>query len=49
MQKFMRKYKEKKSQGSKITTNTYFTRFQQALKLKFAPLFAPLTNLINQT
>jgi len=38
-----------KSRGSKITTHTYFTRLQQASKLKFAPLFAPLTNLLKQT
>ena len=40
---------EKKSRGSRSTTNTYFTRLHQALKLKFAPLFAPLTNLLKQT
>ena len=34
----------KRKRGSKITTNTHFTRLQQAFKLKFAPLFAPLTN-----
>jgi len=27
-----------------ITTSTLFTRLQQALKLKFAPHFAPLIN-----
>ena len=32
----------------RITTSTLFTRLQQAVKLKFAPLFAPLTNLLNQ-
>ncbi len=37
------------SRGSKITTNTYFTRLQQAFEIKFAPLFAPLTNLLKQT
>ena len=37
------------SRGSRITTSTLFTRLQQALKLKFAPLFAPLTNLLKQT
>jgi len=36
---------KKKSRGSRITTNTYFTILQQAFKLKFAPLFAPLFNL----
>jgi len=46
--KFMGNMK-KKSRGSKITTNTYFTRLQQALKLKIAPLFAPLINLLKQT
>jgi len=40
---------KKKIYSSRITTNTYFTRLQQALKLKFAPLFAPLTNLLKQT
>ena len=35
-----------KYRGSRITTNTYFTRLQQAFELKFAPLFAPLTNLL---
>jgi len=44
-----KQYKMTKSRGSKITTNTCFTRLQQALKLKFAPLFAPLTNLLKQT
>jgi hypothetical protein len=39
----------KKSRGSRITTNTYFTRLQEALKLKFAPHFAPLINLLKQT
>jgi hypothetical protein len=29
-----------------ITTSTLFTRLQQALKLKFAPHFAPLINLL---
>ena len=38
-----------KYRGSRITTNTYFTRLQQAFELKFAPLFAPLTNLLIQT
>ena len=38
-----------KCRGSRITTYTYFTRLRQALKLKFAPLFAPLTNLLKQT
>ena len=37
------------SRGSKITTNTRFTILQQAFKLKFAPLFAPLINLLVQT
>jgi hypothetical protein len=36
------------SRGSRIKTSTLFTRLQQALKLKFAPLFAPLTNLLKQ-
>jgi len=35
-------------QCSRITTNTHFTRLQQDSELKFAPLFAPLTNLLNQ-
>ena len=39
------KYSKEKSRGSRITTNTYFTRLQQAQELKFAPLFAPLINL----
>ena len=39
----------RKSQGSKITTNTHFTILQQAFKLKIAPLFAPLINLLIQT
>jgi len=38
--------KEKKSRGSRITTYTYFTRLPKAFKLKLAPLFAPLTNLL---
>ena len=38
-----------KIRSSRITTLTRFTRLQQALKLKFAPLFAPLTNLLKQT
>ena len=37
------------SRGSMIITSTSFTRLQQAFKLKFAPLFAPLTNLLKQT
>jgi len=45
----MENIKEKKSRGSKITTSTLFTRLQQDLKLKFAALFAPLTNLLKQT
>jgi len=40
---------KRKSRGSKITTKTYFTRLRKAFKLKFAPLFAPLTNLLKQT
>ena len=40
---------KEKSRGSRITTNTYFTRLHQALKLKIAPLFAPLINLLKQT
>ena len=40
---------KKKSRGSKITTSTLFTRLQQAFELKFAPLFAPPTNLLKQT
>jgi hypothetical protein len=40
--------KEEEIRGSRITTNTYFTRLQQAFKLKFSPLFAPLINLLNQ-
>jgi hypothetical protein len=35
--------------GSRITTSTLFTRLQQAFKLKFAPLFAPLINSLDQT
>ena len=35
-------------QSSRIRTSTLFTRLQQAFKLKFAPLFAPLINLLNQ-
>ena len=34
---------------SRIITSTLFTRLQQANELKFAPLFAPITNLQNQT
>ena len=41
--------KKKKIYSSRITTSTLITRLQQAFKLKFAPLFAPLTNLQNQT
>ena len=41
------------SRVHQIRTSPLFTRFQQAFKLKFAPLFAPLfvqlTNLKNQT
>ena len=37
---------KEKIRGSRITTSTLFTRLQQALKLKFAPLFAPLTSLL---
>jgi len=40
---------KEKSRGSRITINTCITRLQQALNLKFAPLFAPLTNLLKQT
>lgn len=29
----------RKSLGSRITTSTFFTRIQQAFKLKFEPLF----------
>ena len=36
-------------QCSRITINTYFTRLQQAFKLKFAPLFTPITNLLKET
>jgi len=32
-----------------MTTNTYFARLQEAFKLKIAPLFAPLTNLLKKT
>ena len=39
---------KEKNQVSKITTNTYFIRLRKASKLKFAPLFAPVTNLIKQ-
>ena len=38
-----------KCRGSRITTNPYFTKLQQAFKLKFAPLFSQLTNLLKQT
>ena len=41
--------KRKKSRGSRITTNTLFTRLQQDSELKTAPLSAPLTNLLSQT
>jgi hypothetical protein len=41
--------KKRKSRGSRITTSILFTRLQKALKLKFAPHFAPLINLLNQT
>ena len=40
---------KEKSRGSRITTSTLFTRLQKAFKLKFAPHFAPLTNLLKQT
>ena len=38
-----------KCRGSRITANTHFTKLQQAFELKFAPHFAPLTNLLKQT
>ena len=41
--------KKRKNRSSRITASTLFTRLQQAFKLKFAPLFAPLINLLKQT
>jgi len=41
--------KKEESRGSRIKTSTLYTRLQQALKLKIAPLFAPLTNLLKKT
>ena len=48
MKSYAKHNKREKSRGSRISTHTYFTRLQQAFKLKFAPLFAPLTNLQNK-
>ena len=39
--------KKIKIYSSNTITNTHFTRLQQAFKLKFAPNFAPLINLLN--
>jgi len=41
--------KKIKIHSSRITTSTLFTRLQETLKIKFAPLFAPLIKLLNQT
>jgi hypothetical protein len=38
-----------KSRGSSTKTSTLFTILEQDFKLKFAPLFAPLINLLKQT
>ena len=46
LQKDYGKDKEK-SRGSKITTNTYFTRLQKAFKLKFALLFCTANQSTN--
>ena len=45
MKSYAKHNKTQKSQGSRITTNTYFNRLKQAFKLKFAPLFETLNNL----
>ena len=41
--------REEENRGSRITAHTHSTRLQHAFELKFAPLFAPLTNLLTQT
>ena len=43
------KISKEKNQCSRLTTFPPFTILQKAFKLKFAPLFAPLTNLLKQT
>jgi len=41
--------KKEENWGSRIITSALFTRLQQALNPKIAPLFAPLTNLLKKT
>ena len=45
MKSYAKHNKREKRRSSRIRTSTLFTRLKQALKLKYAPLFAPLTNL----
>jgi len=45
----VKKPEQPEHRSSRITISALSTRLQQALKLKFAPLFAPQTNLLKQT